>query len=51
MKKKISVKTLYLLGIITIGLIGLGVGSTYAMFTTTIEIDNPITICATLSCR
>ena len=51
MKKKISVKTLYLLGIITIGLIGLGVGSTYAMFTTTIEIDNPITIYATLSCR
>ena len=49
MKKKISVKTLYLLGIITIGLIFLGVGSTYAMFTSTIEIKDPITIYATLS--
>ncbi len=49
MKKKISVKTLYLLGIITIGLIFLGVGSTYAMFTSTIEINDPITIYATLS--
>ena len=49
MKEKISVKTLYLLGIITIGLIFLGVGSTYAMFTSTIEIKDPITIYATLS--
>lgn len=49
MKKKISIKTLYLLGIITIGLIFLGVGSTYAMFTSTIEIKDPITIYATLS--
>ena len=49
MKEKISVKTLYLLGIITIGLIVLGVGSTYAMFTSTIEIKDPITIYATLS--
>ena len=44
MKEKISIKTLYLLGIITIGLIALGVGSTYAMFTVSAEIDNPISI-------
>ena len=49
MKEKISVKTLYLLGIITMGLIVLGVGSTYAMFTSTIEIKDPITIYATLN--
>ncbi|UKI26901.1 MAG: Ig-like domain-containing protein [Bacilli bacterium] len=36
------------MGIIAIGLIGLGVGSTYAMFTSTIEIKDPITINATL---
>lgn len=49
MKEKISVKTLYLLGIITIGLIGLGLGSTYAMFTVSAEIDNPISINANLN--
>ena len=49
MKEKISVKTLYLLGIITIGLIGLGVGSTYAMFTASAEINNPISISANLN--
>ena len=49
MKEKISMKTLYLLGIITMGLIVLGVGSTYAMFTSTIEIKDPITIYATLN--
>ena len=49
MKKKISVKTLYLLGIIAIGLIGLGLGSTYAMFTASAEIDNPISINANLN--
>ena len=49
MKEKISVKTLYLLGIITIGLIGLGVGSTYAMFTVSAEINNPISINANLN--
>ena len=49
MKEKISVKTLYLLGIITIGLIGLGVGSTYAMFTASAEIDNPISISTNLN--
>mgnify|MGYP000053742010 CR=1 FL=1 len=47
--KKIKIKTLYLIGIITIGLIGLGIGSTYAMFTTSIEIDNPISLSATLT--
>ena len=49
MKEKISVKTLYLLGIITIGLIGLGLGSTYAMFTASAEIDNPISLNANLN--
>ena len=49
MKEKISVKTLYLLGIITIGLIGLGLGSTYAMFTASAEIDNPISISTNLN--
>ena len=49
--KKIKLKTLYLIGIITIGLLGLGIGSTYAMFTTSIEIDNPITINTTLTCE
>ena len=49
MKEKISVKTLYLLGIITIGLIALGVGSTYAMFTASAEIDNPISISTNLN--
>ena len=47
--KKIKLKTLYLIGIITIGLIGLGIGSTYAMFTTSIEIDNPISLSTTLT--
>ena len=42
--KKISVKTFYLIGIISIGLIGLAIGSTYAMFTTSAEINNPIAI-------
>lgn len=49
--KKVNVKTLFLIGIITIGLIGLGIGSTYAMFTSSIEIDNPITINTTLTCE
>ena len=44
MKKRVSVKTLYLVGIITIGLIVLGIGSTYAMFTTSAYIESPITI-------
>ena len=49
--KKVSVKTLFLIGIITIGLISLGIGSTYAMFTSNISIDNPITINTTLTCE
>ena len=47
--KKISVKTFYLIAVISIGLIGLAVGSTYAMFTTSAEINNPITISSILT--
>lgn len=47
--KKISVKTFYLIAVISIGLIGLAVGSTYAMFTTSAEINNPITISSNLT--
>lgn len=46
--KKISVKTFYLIAVISIGLIGLAVGSAYAMFTTSAEINNPITISSNL---
>ena len=46
--KKISVKSFYLIAVISIGLIGLAVGSTYAMFTTSAEINNPITISSNL---
>lgn len=42
MKKKISMKTIYLLAVIAVGLVGLGVGSTYAVFTASATIDNPI---------
>ena len=49
MKKKISIKTLYLLTVIAVGLIALGVGSTYAMFTSRVEITNPITMNTTLN--
>ena len=47
--KKIKLKTLYLISIITLGLIGLGIGSTYAMFTTSVEIDDPISLSTTLT--
>lgn len=47
--KKISIKTFYLIAVISIGLIGLAVGSTYAMFTTSAEINNPITISSNLT--
>ena len=47
--KKISIKTYYLIVVISIGLIGLAVGSTYAMFTTSAEINNPITISSILT--
>ena len=46
--KKISIKTFYLIAVISIGLIGLALGSTYAMFTTSAEINNPITISSNL---
>ncbi len=49
MEKKISVKNLYLLMIICIGLICLGVGSTYAIFTTSAEIESPITLVSNLT--
>ena len=49
MEKKIKLKTLYLIGVITLGLIGLGIGSTYAMFTTSAEIYNPISLSTTLT--
>ncbi len=44
METKISMKTIYLILVITIGLVGLGVGSTFAVFTATAEIANPITL-------
>lgn len=46
---KIPVKNLYLIAIISIGLIGLAVGSTYAMFTATAEINNPISLASNLT--
>lgn len=46
---KIPVKNLYLIAIISIGLIGLAVGSTYAMFTATAEINNPISLSSNLT--
>lgn len=49
MEKKIPIKSLYLLLIISIGLIGLGVGSTYAIFTASTKIDNPISFNSNLS--
>ena len=48
-EQKISIKTLYLLTVIAVGLIALGVGSTYAMFTSRVEITNPITMNTTLN--
>ena len=47
--KKINIKTIYLVAVISIGLICLAIGSTYAMFTTSAEINNPITISSNLS--
>lgn len=49
MKTKISMKTIYLILVISIGLIGLGVGSTYAVFTASAEISNPISFSSNLS--
>ena len=47
--KKINIKTIYLVAVISIGLICLAIGSTYAMFTTSAEINNPITISPNLT--
>lgn len=49
MKTKVQLKNLYLIAIIAIGLIGLGVGSTFAMFTASTSIDNPIAFSSNLS--
>lgn len=47
--KKINIKTIYLVAVISFGLICLAIGSTYAMFTTSAEINNPITISSNLT--
>lgn len=47
--KKINIKTIYLVAVISIGLICLAIGSTYAMFTTSAEINNPITFSSNLT--
>ena len=47
--KKTNIKTIYLVAVISIGLICLAIGSTYAMFTTSAEINNPITISSNLT--
>ena len=49
MEKKISIKKLFLLFVISIGLIGLGIASTYAVFITSVEINNPIVLSSALS--
>ncbi|MGM9875623.1 MAG: InlB B-repeat-containing protein [Bacilli bacterium] len=49
MKTKISMKTIYLILVISIGLIVLGIGSTYAVFTVSAEISNPISFSSNLS--
>lgn len=49
MEQKIPMKTIYLLMVIATGLIGLAVGSTYAVFTATASIENPISISSNLS--
>lgn len=42
MKQRVNFKTIYLIATITVGLLGLAIGSTYAIFTTSAEINNPI---------
>ena len=49
MEKKISIKNIYLLFVTCFGLIGLGLGSTYAVFVASASIDNPITLVSNLS--
>jgi len=48
MEKKLSVKTIVLLLVISVGLVGLGIGSTYAVFTAGDEINNPIVLSSNL---
>ena len=47
--RKIKVKTLYLIAIVVGGLIGLATKSTYALFTSSTEIDNPICMATNLT--
>ena len=47
--KKIKVKTIYLIAIVVGGLIGLATKSTYALFTSSTEIDNPICMATNLT--
>ena len=47
--RKVKVRTLYLIAIIVGGLVGLATKSTYAMFTASAEIDNPICMSANLT--
>ena len=49
MERRISVKNLYLIGVISLGLIGLGIGSTFAMFTASAEIEDSISIMSSLT--
>jgi hypothetical protein len=49
MKQRINFKTIYLIATITVGLLGLAIGSTYAIFTTSAEINNPISLSTTLT--
>ena len=48
MKQRINFKTIYLIATITVGLLGLAIGS-YAIFTTSAEINNPISLSTTLT--
>ena len=49
MKQRINFKTIYLIATITVGLLGLAIGSTMAIFTTSAEINNPISLSTTLT--
>lgn len=49
MKTKISMKTIYLILVIAMGLVGLGVGSTFAVFTAGAEINDPISFSSNLT--
>ena len=49
METKIPMKTIYLILVITIGLVGLGIGYTLAVFTASAEISNPISFSSNLS--